>query len=378
MNNNSIAFKLRIVFCHNCGQKLDDSVIYCEKCGVKVRKEDATKWISESGGLYRFHELEFELGDINDEVNTLPSKKADLKRLIQSRDQKYNQFQMVRNVMLKEKKDYDSLLKVSFSSIKARLSGDLDDRKRKEETEYLEALANFEYVENEYKNLEKEIQNLQNEINRIQALKSRIPGIETEMEKLLAQITAGKTTDKLKELEQKYEEIQKDIVKFQDIENRFKQADSLLSEAENYLENSINTLRSAEGLGTWDTFFGGGFFVDSMKHGNLDRARHEINQAQALVKRAKDFVDVIDDIYIDFEVPNLFFDMFFDNFFFDMFGNTKITRTRERVENALYQLKNSRNTIISNLNQWIQKRNQKVIEINSLRKVIREERLSLL
>ncbi|MFX0037968.1 MAG: hypothetical protein ACFFAB_01385 [Candidatus Heimdallarchaeota archaeon] len=366
------------MFCHNCGQKLDESAIYCEQCGVKVRKEDATKWISESEGLNRYHELEFELGDINDEISTLNSKNAYLNRLIQSRDQKNNQLQMIRNVMLKEKKDYDSLLKVSFSSIKARLSGDLDNRKRKEETEYFEALANFEYAEKEYKSLEKEIQNLQNEINRIQALQSRIPGIETEMEQLLAQITAGRTTDKLKELEQKYEEFQKEIAKIQDIENRFKQADSLLNEAYNYLENSINTLRSAEGLGTWDTFFGGGFFVDSMKHGNLDRARHEINQAQALVKRAKDFVDVIDDIYIDFEVPNLFFDMFFDNFFFDMFGNTKITRTRERVENAVYQLKNSRNTIKSYLNQWVQKRNQKVIEINNLRKIIREERLSLL
>jgi DNA repair exonuclease SbcCD ATPase subunit len=320
--------------------------------------------------LSRYYELEFELGDINDEISTLNSKNADLNRLIQSRDQKNNKLQMVRNVMLREKKDYDSLLKVSFSSIKARLSGDLDDRKRKEETEYFEALANFEYVEKEYKNLEKEIQNIQNEINRIQELKSQIPVIEAEMEKVLAQITVGKTTDKLKKIEQSYEEFQKEITKIQDIENRFKQADSLLAEAENYLDSSLNSLRSAEGLGTWDTFFGGGFFVDSMKHGNLDRARHEINQAQTLVKRAKDFVDVIDDIYIDFEVPNLFFDMFFDNFFFDMFGNTKITRTRERVENALYQLKNSRNTLTRYLEQWIQKRNQKVIEINNLRKKV--------
>ena len=142
------------MFCHNCGQKLDDSAIYCEQCGVKVSKEDAAKWISESEGLNRYHELEYELGDINDEIGTLPSKNAYLNRLTQSRDQKHNQLKMVRSIMLKEKKDYDSLLKVSFSSLKARLSGDLDDKKRKEETEYLEALANFEFVEKEYKNLE--------------------------------------------------------------------------------------------------------------------------------------------------------------------------------------------------------------------------------
>lgn len=369
---------MNTLFCHNCGQKLDDSAIYCEQCGVKVSKEDVAKWVSESEGLNRYHELEYELGDINDEIGTLTSKNAFLNRLIQSRDQKHNQLKMVRSIMLKEKKDYDSLLKVSFSSLKARLSGDLDDKKRKEETEYFEALANFEFVEKEYKNLDKEAQELQNEISRIQALKSRIPAIETEMEKILAQITAGKTTDNLKKLEYRYGELQQEISKTQDIENKFKQADSLLGEAENYLSNSVNSLRSAEGLGTWDTFFRGGFFVDSMKHSNLDRARHEINQAQALVRRAKDLVDVIDDIYIDFEAPNLFFDMFFDNFFFDMFGNMKITRTRERVENSLYQLNNSRNSLNKHLSQWTQKRNQLIIEINELRNQIREERLSLL
>ena len=366
------------MFCHNCGQKLDDSAIYCEQCGVKVSKEDATKWISESDGLNRYHELEYELGDSNDEIATLTSKQAYLVRLQQSRDQKINQLQLVRNVMLKEKKDYDSLLKVSFSSIKARLSGDLDERKRKEETEYLEALTNFEYVEKEYNQLDDDVKNVQNEIDRIQGLKSRIPTIENEMEKILAQITAGKTTDRLKELEQRYEQIKKDVTKAQDIQNKFKQADSLLLEADNHLKSSVNSLRSAEGLGTWDTFFGGGFFVDSMKHGNLDGARHDINQAQALVRRAKDLVDVIDDIYIDFEAPNLFFDMFFDNFFFDMFGNTKITRTRERVEGALHQLNNSRNTLNSHLGQWIKKRNELIAEINTVRKQIREERLSFL
>ncbi|MFX1390055.1 MAG: zinc ribbon domain-containing protein [Promethearchaeota archaeon] len=366
------------MYCQNCGQKLDDSAIYCEQCGVKVGKKDATKWISESEGLNLYSELEYELENINDELESLPSRQAYLHRLIQSKDQKYNQLQMVRNVMLKEKKDYDSLLKVSFSSLKARLSGDLDDRKRKEEIEYLNALANFEYVEKEYKELEKEIIKVENEINRIQGLKSKLTTIENEMEQVLTQITADKTTDKLKELENQYEKTQKDHAKSQDIENKFKEADVLLIEAENHLRSSVQSLRSAEGLGTWDTFFRGGFFIDSMKHGNLEGARHDINQAQALVRRARDLVGVIDDIYIDFEAPNLFFDMFFDNFFFDLFGNTKITRTRERVEDALYKLNNSRNALSNQLTQWTQKRNKYIIELNSLRKKIREERLSLL
>ena len=56
------------MFCHNCGQKLDDAAIYCEKCGVKVRKEDATKFVSGSDTLNHYHELEYELEDINEEM----------------------------------------------------------------------------------------------------------------------------------------------------------------------------------------------------------------------------------------------------------------------------------------------------------------------
>jgi DNA repair exonuclease SbcCD ATPase subunit len=366
------------MFCHNCGQKLDGAAIYCEQCGVKVGKKDATQFFYESDALFHYHELEYELEDIKEEIATLSSKKAYINRLSQSREQKLNQLKQVRNVMLKEKKEYDDLLKISFSSIKARLSGDLDEKKLKEEAKYLEALANYEYIEKEYQNLDNDVKRVENSIENIQGLQSRIPSIEVEMEKLLEQLTSGRATDNLKKLEGEYGRIQKDIAKAQDIYNKFNEADSLLAEADNYLASSVDQLRHAESLGTWDMFFRGGIFIDSMKHGNLDGARHDINQAQALVRRARDLVDVIDDIYIDFEAPNLFFDMFFDNFFFDMFGNTKITRTRERVEEALHQLFKSRNTLSQHKLQWEQKRNNLVGRINNIRKQIREERLSLL
>ncbi|MFX0167484.1 MAG: hypothetical protein ACFE9V_19330 [Candidatus Hodarchaeota archaeon] len=366
------------MFCYNCGQKLDDTAIYCEQCGVKIRKEDSTQFFSESDALFRYHELEYELEDIKEELETLPSKQAYINRLSQSRDQKLNQLKQVRNVMLKEKKDYDDLLKLSFSSIKARLSGDLDQKKLKEEAEYLEALANFEYIEKEYQNLENDVKSVQNDIDHIQGLKSRIPTIESEMEKLLEQLTSGKATESLKKLEGEYKRLQKEVTKAQDIYNKFNEAESLMIAADNYLISSVDKLRHAESLGTWDIFFRGGIFIDSMKHGNLDGARHDINQAQALIRRARDLVDVIDDIYIDFEAPNLFFDIFFDNFFFDIFGNTKITRTRERVEGALHQLSNSRNTLNQHKLQWEQKRNNFVSRINNIRKQIREERFLLI
>jgi hypothetical protein len=366
------------MLCKNCGQKMDNSAIYCEYCGVKIGKEDALQWVSKSEELNRYHELEYKIEDIKDEIAQLPSKKAHLQRILQSRDQKYKRLQMVRNVMIKEKKDYNSLLKWSFSSIKARMSGELDERKKKEQADYLDALANFHYVEVEYKSLDEEAKFVENEVKKIQGLKDHIPQIENEMESILAQITAGKTTTLLKELELKYEKIQKELLKTQDIEGKFRQADSYLIEAENLLRNSVNKLRSAERFGTWDAFFGGGFFADTLKHSDLNSARSDINMAQVLVRKAKDLVDVIDEIYIDFEAPNLFFDMFLDNFFFDMYGNTRITRTREHAEISLDKLNESRIILSNQLVEWVKQRNESIIEFNRLRKLVRDERLSLL
>ncbi|MFX0090083.1 MAG: zinc-ribbon domain-containing protein [Candidatus Hodarchaeota archaeon] len=366
------------MFCNKCGHKLKDFAMYCERCGTKIQKEELTEIFSESDSLNRYYKLEYELGDINEQLNILPSKQAYLKRLKQSRDLKLSQLQQVRETMKEEKKDYEALLKLSFASIKARLSGKLNEKKRKEEAEYLEALANFKYAEKEFQNLDNEIKTVQNDVRSIQGLKSRIPAIENRMERILAQLTAGKATDRIKELQYQYEDVQKELTRAQEIQNRFRRADSLLLQAENLLNNSVGKLRSAEGLGTWDTFFGGGFFVDSFKHGDLDSARNSINQAQTLLRQAKDLVDVVDDIYIGFEAPNLFFDIFFDNFFFDLFGNATISRTREQVERALGQLRSSRNTLSRSLAQWERERNELAARVNQVRKQIREERLSLL
>ncbi|MBY8982313.1 MAG: hypothetical protein KGD57_05145 [Candidatus Lokiarchaeota archaeon] len=366
------------MFCHNCGDRLDDSAIYCEKCGIKVRKEDATNYFSHSDAMSRYYNLEYELDEIKDQISNLSSKEAYLQRLISNSKIKSNQLQQIRWVMQAEKKDYDDLLKVSFSSIKARLKGHIDEEKRKEEAEYLEALANFKYVQKEFKELENEINNKEAEIDHLHKLKSKIPEIENEMDNLLTQLTISKTTYRLDDLELKNKEIKKELNTIKKAEEQFEQANNLLKKAENSLGNALEKLGSAQGLGTWDTFFGGGFFVDSMKHRRLNSARSDINYAQTFIRQAKDMVDVVEEIYIDFEAPNMFTDIFFDNFFFDMFGNAKISRTRQRVQKAFNQITMNRKNIVGRLENWEQKRINLVRKINNIRKNVREERELLL
>ncbi|MEJ2249896.1 MAG: zinc-ribbon domain-containing protein [Candidatus Lokiarchaeota archaeon] len=159
------------MYCHNCGYELDNSAIYCERCGVKVKKEEAIKSYSEklsdSEALSRYYDLEYDLEEMKEKLSKLPSKEALLKRLDSSKDQKLQQLRQVQNIMEKEKKDYQELLKFSFAKIKAKLSGDIDEKKRKENAEYLRALANYEHVQEEYKELQDNVEDLKTEITQL-------------------------------------------------------------------------------------------------------------------------------------------------------------------------------------------------------------------
>ncbi|MFW9995433.1 MAG: zinc-ribbon domain-containing protein [Candidatus Odinarchaeota archaeon] len=365
------------MFCPKCGKEATESDMFCAYCGVKLARENPAA-ITGRSALSRYYALEAEIGDIKDEQASLPAKESYLNRLTNTKNVKWNELQHVRQIMQKEKKDYDELLKTSFASIKAKLSGDIDQKKKKEETEYLEALANFRDVEQEYRQLDEEVKSLTSEIEGIKGRVNGIPKIEEEMHQLLAQLTAGKSSEKLIEMESQYNRVRASLAEIQSITSEFKQADSLLGAAESNLMQAKNALGSAKGLGTWDTFFGGGFFADSIKHNKLDNARHSITQAQSYVRRAKDLIDGLDDIHVDFEAPSFFTDVFFDNFFFDLVGNSKVSRTYDRVNNALYKLSDNRRNVKRYVDDYERQRLELVRQLNDIRKQIDKERIILL
>ncbi|MBN1215773.1 MAG: hypothetical protein JXA99_10090 [Candidatus Lokiarchaeota archaeon] len=366
------------MYCQNCGIDLDPSAIYCEKCGVKVRREDATNYFQYSDPMTRYYDLEYELGEINEQISSLPQKELYLQKLELKKNELSNKLNHVHWIMQKERKDYEDLMKMSFSSLKARLKGHLDEEKRKEEAEYLEALANYEYVEKEYRELKDVINNFQEKIVYLQKLKLKVSEIEKEMFNLLAELTKEKSSDRLERLERSYNEMQGKLHKEKKIENQFRKTQEILGKAQNHLDIALHKLSSAQGLGTWDTFFGGGFFVDSMKHNNLNSAKSDINYAQSYIRQAKDMIEIVDDIHINFEAPNMFTDIFFDNFFFDMFGNAKISRTRDSVQNAYQKVSEIRENIIHDLKIQEQNTLNLIGQVNNIRKEIRAERKLLL
>ena len=91
-------------------------------------------------------------------------------------------------------------------------------------------------------------------------------------------------------------------------------------------------------MATWDTFFGGGMFVDSVKHSKMATARNAVQRAQFSIRNARNELPEIPYIgSAHVEELNFFWDGFMDNIFSDFSARDKIHRSRESVNRFYYE-----------------------------------------
>lgn len=96
-------------------------------------------------------------------------------------------------------------------------------------------------------------------------------------------------------------------------------------------------LNSARGWGIYD-ILGGGFLSTAIKHGKMNEAANEIEQAKwDLQKFSRELDDVSDITGVDFGVGDFatFADFFFDGMLADFYVQSKINRARCQVDEAI-------------------------------------------
>ncbi|MFX0052621.1 MAG: hypothetical protein ACFE8U_15190, partial [Candidatus Hermodarchaeota archaeon] len=134
---------------------------------------------------------------------------------------------------------------------------------------------------------------------------------------------------------------------------RIERGQSHLKNAEYNLDEALQLLGSAAGYSTWDTFFGGGLFVDSIKHSRMADARNYVHQAQNAIQMAKrelpDLPFRVGGAYV--EEISFFWDGFMDNIFSDFSSRGKIQRSRESVRQALHETREALNWTKQHLNR---------------------------
>lgn len=126
----------------------------------------------------------------------------------------------------------------------------------------------------------------------------------------------------------------------QEIHEAIKAADDALIA----LRSADRSLSSAGGWGIWD-MFGGGFFSAIMKHGKIDQAQREIEEACAALRRFRDeLADVGESLAYDMEVGDFlrFADYFFDGFVADWMVQSKIRQNQRQVQDAIRRVEEIR------------------------------------
>jgi len=102
------------------------------------------------------------------------------------------------------------------------------------------------------------------------------------------------------------------------------------------LGQAAESLHSANGYSTWDTFFGGGFFVTHLKHDALDKTENYLHNAQIALQRFhNELLDVHDmstkSLQVDTDGFVKFADYFFDDIFSAWSVHSKISTARDQV-----------------------------------------------
>lgn len=117
------------------------------------------------------------------------------------------------------------------------------------------------------------------------------------------------------------------------------------------LRRADRSLSSAGNWGIWD-MFGGSFLSTMMKHGKMDDAQREIEQARACLRRfSREVADVSGVEALDLDVGGFlqFADYFFDGFVADWMVQSKIRSAQQQLRQAIRQVERIRSKLWSML-----------------------------
>lgn len=110
------------------------------------------------------------------------------------------------------------------------------------------------------------------------------------------------------------------------------------------LRNAQDSLEAAGNWGVWD-MLGGGFFSTMLKHGKIDQAQRELEEARGALRRfRRELADLDQSAEIDLDMGDFlrFADFFFDGFIADWMVQSKIRKGQQQVRQAIRRVEDIR------------------------------------
>ncbi|MFX0186088.1 MAG: hypothetical protein ACFE95_23640, partial [Candidatus Hodarchaeota archaeon] len=331
-----------MINCPNCKSSVDNNDIFCYRCGFNLITESVVKKAEkavethlriDADAITKYLDLENRIKGLTGVGEELKQQQTYLQNLNDSLVNAQHRLQALSSQRFKEYKDVEKIKGLSISSVFARIKGDRDKKIEKEELEYFNVLNKEESAKKEIENLKQLINQAQkqiNELNRLVNLKSKL---STDLEGLILDVCEGVTDPVEDKIEQQLRELVGKINPVDLERRRIARGQGHLKNAEYNLDEALQLLGSAASYSTWDTFFGGGLFVDSIKHSRMADARNYVHQAQNAIQLAKrelpELPFGVGGAHV--EEISFFWDGFMDNIFSDFSSRGKIQRSRESV-----------------------------------------------
>lgn len=237
----------------------------------------------------------------------------------------------------KENKDVEKLKSISFTSFLAYIHKNKEECLAKEEQKALQAAFKLRQLEEDEKILIQKINEMTEEIKS-----------EVDIRKELAELELkekAKNSPYGEELFTQRDKVRSLAVNYKEIIEAVNAGNIVLDD----LNQALSSLQSAESWGLFDIFAGGGI-PTYIKHSHLDTAQDHLAKLKIHMDNfRKEVADVKDIVIGDVKLSTglMVADYVFDNIFMDLFIQSKITSSKDQVNEAI----ENTNKILKELNK---------------------------
>ncbi len=231
-----------------------------------------------------------------------------------------------------EDKDVKKLESLSITNIFYSILGSKEQQLDKERQEFLAAKLKHDECCHSVLMLEKDLESYK-------VLFSNLLDAEAEYEAVLKKKEAfilGLNNENSKKLLEIMEKIPSIEAQKKELQEAIAAGDA----ARNELQFVVDSLKSADGWGTWD-ILGGGLLATAAKHSEIDKAKeYAQNTKIALMKFQNELADVDLAMDIDINIGSFetFADYFFDGLISDWIVQSKISDSLKSVCNVVYNV----------------------------------------
>lgn len=369
--------------CPNCGfEIIDDEDVFCAECGTNLNLSNLESnnfsqeisRIKQDGKIHLTNELIQNYFDITTDLNKFENLENEVShqedyfnQLREERERLQKEIQNLKIKTNREHKDVEKLEKLTWTSIKARFKGDKNARLEKEEYEYLQALNEEQNAIDQLETVNRKYTNALEQLNNLKKLMKQKKQLKAHLKQILNIACEGVPDPIEDQIELELHRLQDQRIPITQRKSQIQAGIGHFKVTQHYLQNALNQLEGARGMANWDTFFGGGLIVDSMKRSDITHAQREVQNARISLRSAYKVVPNAPTVTI----PTIWkgsgvWDMFFDGFFADMHVRDKIIQSINQTEHTFHEIQQAishLNNQISSLDIQLTNLGQKITEV---------------